>query len=1016
MRQNRRRSIRPELVALEDRDTPTATIFPVAGGASFVNGSPATAAQLAPPTNVAADAVGDVFIADTTYNRVLRVDAKTGAISTLAGNGTAGFSGDGGPATAAQLNGPTDVAADAAGDVFIVDNKNNRVRRVDAATGVITTVAGNGRPGLSQYGGPATATPLEFPNLVAVDAAGDIFITETESLGTEVVRVDAKTAVITTVAGNGVAGFSGDGGPATAAEIEAAGLAVDAAGNVFLTDPVNNRVRRVDAATGVITTVAGGASNLTPFLGGPATAAFLQSPASLAVDAAGNLLLENNDTQILRVDATTNVITAVDANLSQGFSGDGGPTSAALFGGQLGLAVDATGDLFVADTLNHRIRKVTAATGIINTIAGGGTTNGGPATAAALTNATGTAVDAAGNFYFADSDRIWKVDPATGIITAVSGSGTPGFSGDGGPATAAQVVDPVALAVDAAGDVFIADANNNRIRRVDATTGIITTVAGNGTAGFSGDGGPATAAQLNAPSSLSVDAAGDVFVADTQNDRVRRIDATTGVITTVAGNGTAGFSGDGGPATAAQLNGPSSGLSVDAAGDVFVADTQNDRVRRIDATTGVITTVAGSGSPSGPVGSGRGADYDDGGPATAATVSPNALAVDAGGNLFIADLYFGVIRRVDATTGIITTVAGNGLGTLIGPGGPVTAPLLSLGAMAIDPAGSLFVADGLQIDEVQLTTTPAVVPGSVLAAFSALGPNPRATAADLNGDGVTDYIGVTTAGVANQVEVLDGLTHQLTSFAPFEATFTSGLYVSTADLTGTGHTDVIVTPDQGGGPVVAVYDGAALDAGTTGNAAQIARFFGIADPNFRGGDRAAASTVNGTATLVVSAGFGGGPRIAIFNAQDVASGSSNPSRLVPDFFAFEDTLRNGAFVAAGDLTGDGVPDLAFGGGPDGAPRVRVFDGAKLLAAGSFSTLDQIAGQAEVADFFSGDPTSRVGVRIAIRDVFGSGSPELAAESGAGGPISVYSYGALTANSADPTADETINPMAGVFVD
>ena len=215
------------------------------------------------------------------------------------------------------------------------------------------------------------------------------------------------------------------------------------------------------------------------------------------------------------------------------------------------------GDLFIADQNNSRIRRVDAATGIITTVAGNGVSgyggDGGPATSASLYQPTGVAVDAAGNVFITDrgNNRVRKVDAATGVITTVAGTGTNGYSGDGGPATGADLAYPTAVAVDAAGDLFIVDLGNSRIRRVDAATGIITTVAGNGMQAYGGDGGPATGASLNYPLDVAVDAAGNVFIADYVNHRVRRVDAATGVIATVAGTGVAGYGGDGGPAVSA---------------------------------------------------------------------------------------------------------------------------------------------------------------------------------------------------------------------------------------------------------------------------------------------------------------------------------------------------------------------------------------------------------------------------------------------------------------------------------
>jgi uncharacterized protein (TIGR03437 family) len=316
-------------------------------------------------------------------------------------------------------------------------------------------------------------------------------------------------------------------------------------------------------------------------------------------------------------------------------TGDGGPaTSVSL--SPLAVIVDAFGNLFIAS--DQQIRKVSAS-GIIATAAGNGTPgfsgDGGAATAASLYFPYSAALDASGNLFIADTDnnRIRKVS-ASGVITTVAGSGNPGFSGDGGPATAAQFNQPVGLAVDASGNLFIADLHNSVIWKV-STSGIITIVAGNGNTGFSGDGGPATAAQLAFPYGVAADGSGNLFIADYDNNRIRKVSAS-GVITTVAGGGTSGL-GDGGPATSASLNHPI-GVALDSSGNLFIADYDNNRIRKAPPS-GVITTVAGGGT------NGLG----DGGPATSAELAfPMGVAVDAGGNLFIADMGFGRIRKVSA--------------------------------------------------------------------------------------------------------------------------------------------------------------------------------------------------------------------------------------------------------------------------------------------------------------------------------------------------------------------------------
>ena len=574
-----------------------------------------------------------------------RVDGSTGTITTVAGNGAAGFGGDGGPATNAALNQPTDVAVDGAGKLYVADRYNARVRKVDPS-GTITTVAGTGGCCFSGDGGPATGAELNQPVGLDVDAAGSLYIAQ--KFDPAIRWVDTGTGIITTVAGNGTSGFSGDNGPATGAQLNRPmDIVLDANGNLFVAG-ADGRIRKIATGTGVITTVAGGVNSGTVGDGGPATSAETRELVGVEVDSSGNLFLtDSKNHRIRRVDAATQIITRMAGALPPSFLGDGSPAIATPINTAIGLDVDSAGNLLFVDNENHLVRRVDASTGIVNTVAGNGTSgfsgDGGPAIDASLNEPQDVVMEGTGNLFISDqaNHRIRKVDASTGVITTVVGTGADGFAGDGGPASAAQLNRPILFALDPSGNLFIADTRNNRVRRVDSATGVITTVAGTGQGGFSGDGGLATSAGLT-PLGVNIDRAGNLLIADA-NNRIRLVNSSTGIITTVAGTGACCFSGDGGPATNADVGIPHD-VVVDATSNLFISEIISHRIRRVDAATGVISTVVGSG----PVDFLDGSFSGDGGPATSATLSvPIGLAIDSSGNLFIADHLNHVVRKAE---------------------------------------------------------------------------------------------------------------------------------------------------------------------------------------------------------------------------------------------------------------------------------------------------------------------------------------------------------------------------------
>jgi uncharacterized protein (TIGR03437 family) len=610
------------------------------------------------------------------------------------------------PGTSASLYGPESAAVDASGNVYFSDG--HYVLELNAKTGIVTVVAGSGTPGYSGDNGLATGAQLNQPHGVTIDSSGSLYIADT---GNQVIR-KITSGVITTVAGNNTAGFSGDGGPAVNAQLFLPqGVAVDPSGNLYIADTNNNRVRIVTGA--VIATFAGGGQSLGD--NGPARSAQLIQPKGVATDSSANVYIADTDEGRIRK-VSNGTITTVAGSGSAGFAGDGGAaTNANIFFPQ-GIAVDSAGTLYIADTNNNRIRKVSS--GTITTIGGTGTAgfggDSGQATSAAVNLPVGVAVDASGNVYIADTNnnRIRRI--ATGVMTTVAGSGTTGFSGDGGPAANAQLNQPFGVAVDSSGNVYIADTGNNRIRLVSG--GIITTIAGTGAAGFSGDGGSASNAQLNQPKGVAVDSSGNVFIADTGNNRIREISG--GLITTIAGGGTT--NGASGNATNIQLNLPQ-GVYVDSSDNVYIADTGNNRVRLVASR--FLTTLAGTGT--------GGFSGEGGTPDLAQLNQPQGVYVDSSGNLYIADTNNNRIRG--DTAGTIGTLIGGG--TSLGDGGaPGSAELFAPRSIVLDTSSNIYIADvgDNRIRYVANASSPIIstIGGTGTAGFS--GDNGPAANAQLN--------------------------------------------------------------------------------------------------------------------------------------------------------------------------------------------------------------------------------------------------------------------------------------------
>lgn len=584
-------------------------------------------------------------------------------IATIAGSSSLG---DGGPATAAQIGTIQGIAVDLAGNIYLSDTDHQRVRKIDT-TGAVTTIAGTGLAGYSGDGGPAAAAELNLPYGLAVDLAGDVYVAD---LGNNRVRKISPLGVISTVAGTGVAGSAGDSGPAVNAQLNAPrNLLVDGLGNLYISEFSGHRVRKV--AAGAVTTLAG--TGIAGFRGdgGAATTAELAFPAGLAMDATGALYVADSGNERVR-----KVFNGVIGTVLGG-------VSATALTTPLAVAVDRSLTIYVADS-SDTVHSFSLA-GVLKIVAGTGTVgfsgDGGQASLAALTMPRDLAFDLAGDLFLADGTRIRKIN-GQGVIETVAGDDYLHALGDNGPALNAILLAPSAVALDSAGSLYIADSGTNRVRQV-LPSGMIETFAGTGDAGYNGDGETALTTALNAPLGVAAGPQAGIVIADSANQRVRLVAASL-LIQTVAGSGTAGQGPVGLLAVRTNLDGPS-GVCTDGGNDFYVVDTQNNRVLRLPAG-GLTAAAAGAGFSAGYAG--------DGGPAPQAELNqPSACAVDASGNLFIADTGNNAIREV-TTDGKIHTVAGTGTAGSSGDEGPASAATLNAPAgVAVDAYGDVYIAD-----------------------------------------------------------------------------------------------------------------------------------------------------------------------------------------------------------------------------------------------------------------------------------------------------------------------------------
>jgi hypothetical protein len=562
------------------------TIAGVAGHCGYLgDGGKGTVANLYYPSGVAVDSFGNMYIGDNNNCRVRKLVLANNNISTYAGNGSCGYSGDGGAATSAMLYTPTGVAVDSAGNLFIADSSNVVIREVTKSNGKISTVAGNHTAGFTGDGGPATSAEINQVFGLGVNGAGtQVTIADYYN---QRIRQFTVGGNINTVAGTGTAGFSGDGGAATSAQINSpVGIAVGS-GTIYVADNNNMRIRSFTVGGNINTVAGNGSPTVETLLNGVApSGVVLQFPYGIFEDGSSNVYVtESNSYMVRELVHSSNLVNFFAGNGTYGYLGDGGAAVSAEITQPHGVAKDSNGNVYIADEQNCVIRMVNNA-GVISTFAGipqhcGFIGDGGPATSAELWNPWGVFVDSSNSVYIADYSNFVIRKVTGGTISTIAGIGRiQGYSGDGGPATSAVLNQVEAVTVDKAGNVFIADRYNCRIREVYAATGIINTVAGTGACGFSGDG-TATANYLNYPAGIAVDANDNLFIGDTNNMRVRWV-SPSGIMTTIAGTGTASYSGDGGLATSATMYYPA-GVTLDPSGNILFSDYQNLRVRSISA-------------------------------------------------------------------------------------------------------------------------------------------------------------------------------------------------------------------------------------------------------------------------------------------------------------------------------------------------------------------------------------------------------------------------------------------------
>jgi sugar lactone lactonase YvrE len=659
--------VNPEAQAEQFLSSPYITTVAGTGTpGEIVNGQVATAATLGAALSPAATDAQGIFIGVKELGWKIQQIGTTGLISTIAGTYRY-FYGDGQYPLSAALGPRLAVSVSPTSEVVITDSSNVRIR-ILTPDPVITTIAGTGVASYSGDGGLAYTATFSSPTATATDTTGALYIADSSN---NIVRRITGSTIATYAGTPGLAGSTGDGGPATAARLsEPFGLAIDASNRVYVSDRTNCSIRSI-GGDGVIRRVAGTYSSGYGGDGGPAVAAILSSPRGIAVDANSNIYFcDTGNGRVRRIDASASTIRTIAGNGTQAYGGDGGLAVNASLSTPTGVAVDGGGNVYIADTDNQCIRFVNMTTNRITTVAGrpgrqgyGGDTSF--ATFALLNSPSHIAFDRnSGYYYIADEGncRIRYVDTSMRIIYSVAGNGSPLYAGDGGPATAAVFGRITSLARQGS-SLYVVDDLAHTIRVIDLSTTLISAVAGTGIPGFSGDGSLATLAQLSSPQTVLVDAAANLYFTDRDNQRVRQI--TGGIISTVVGTGVGGYTGEGSPGISTLLSSPTA-LAIDTAGTLYVADLDNRRIRSVgtDPLRTVVNYVGngGYGSPQ------SGQNF-----ASTVLGSTTSLAVDSESNLCFTDVTTNAVWKCNRVTSTLQALSRtSSVGTYLGDGGPLS--------------------------------------------------------------------------------------------------------------------------------------------------------------------------------------------------------------------------------------------------------------------------------------------------------------------------------------------------------